>query len=113
MADTSPDARADLPSARALLKERDYLLFWGLRWTGSFASQIQSVALGWHMYALARQTHSVNEGAFMVSMLGLAAFVPVLVLTLPAGEAADRYDRKRVLLLCLGGEIVSVLILAV
>jgi hypothetical protein len=107
------DAAPDFPSARALLKERDYLLFWGLRWTGSFASQIQSVALGWHMYALARQSHSVNEGAFMVSMLGLAAFLPVLLLTLPAGEAADRYDRKKVLLACLAGEIVSVLILAV
>jgi MFS family permease len=107
------DAAPDIPSARALLKERDYLLFWGLRWTGSFASQIQSVALGWHMYALARQNHSVNEGAFMVSMLGLASFVPVLLLTLPAGEAADRYDRKKLLLACLAGEIVSVLILAV
>jgi predicted MFS family arabinose efflux permease len=55
----------------------------------------------------------VNEGAFMVSMLGLASFVPVLLLTLPAGEAADRYDRKKVLLACLAGEIVSVLVLAV
>ncbi len=106
-------AAPEFPSARALLRERDYLLFWGLRWTGSFASQIQSVALGWHMYALARETRSVNEGAFMVSMLGLAAFLPVLLLTLPAGEAADRYDRKKVLLACLAGEIVSVLILAV
>jgi MFS family permease len=110
MADAVP---TEFPSARALLKERDYLMFWGLRWTGSFASQIQSVALGWHMYALARQHHSVNEGAFMVSMLGLASFVPVLLLTLPAGEAADRYDRKKVLLACLAGEIVSVLVLAV
>jgi MFS family permease len=102
-----------VPSARALLKERDYLLFWGTRWTGSFASQIQSVAMGWQMYALARQGHSVNESALLVSMLGLAAFLPVLLLTLPAGEAADRYDRKKVLLLCLSGEIVSVFTLAI
>ncbi len=111
MTDPAPDD--EVPSARALLKERDYLLFWGTRWTGSFASQIQSVAMGWQMYALARQGHSVNESALLVSMLGLAAFVPVLLLTLPAGEAADRYDRKKVLLLCLTGEIVSVFTLAI
>lgn len=102
-----------VPSARALLKERDYLFFWGTRWTGSFAAQIQSVAMGWQMYALARQTRSVEESAFLVGMIGLAAFIPVFLLTLPAGEAADRYDRKKVLLLCLSGEILSVLALAI
>ena len=43
MAETIPDS---IPSARALLKERDYILFWISRWTGGFAAQIQSVAMG-------------------------------------------------------------------
>jgi MFS family permease len=110
MAETAPDV---VPSARALLKERDYLCYWASRWTGSFAAQIQSVAMGWQMYALARQTRSVEESAFLVGMIGLAAFLPVLLLTLPAGESADRHDRKKVLLLCFTGEIVSVLTLAI
>src|ERR1700742_1456029 len=101
------------PSARALLKERDYIAFWISRWTGSFAAQIQSVAMGWQMYAIARATRSVEESAFLVGMIGLAAFLPVFLLTLPAGETADRYDRKKVLLACFAGEILSVLILAV
>ena len=113
MTDLPPPDQEPVPSARALLKERDYLLFWGTRWMGSFGSQIQSVAMGWQMYALARLEHPVNESALMVSMLGLAAFVPVLLLTLPAGEAADRYDRKKVMLACLTGEIISVFTLAV
>src|SRR5688500_5130751 len=53
--------RDPVPSARALLKERDYLFFWSSRWSGAFAAQIQSVAMGWHMYALARETRSVAE----------------------------------------------------
>jgi MFS family permease len=110
MAETSSAA---VPSARALLKERDYLYFWASRWTGSFAAQIQSVAMGWQMYAIARQTRSVQESAFLVGMIGLAAFVPVFLLTLPAGETADRYDRKKVLLCCFAGEIATVLTLAV
>jgi MFS family permease len=110
MVEAAPDA---VPSARALLKEGDYLKFWVSRWTGSFAAQIQSVAMGWQMYALARQTRSVEESAFLVGMIGLAAFLPVFFLTLPAGETADRHDRKKVLLICLTGEIASVLTLAV
>ena len=108
---TAPDD--DVPSARALLRERDYLLFWASRWTGGFAGQIQSVAMGWQMYALARLTHTVQESAFLVGMIGLAAFIPVFLLTLPAGETADRYDRKKVLLICLTGEIATVLTLAI
>ena len=110
-----PDSSAPdvVPSARALLKERDYLLFWGSRWCGAFAAQIESVALGWQMYALARRTMNVQESAFLVGMIGLAAFIPVFFLTLPAGEAADRYDRRKVALACLTGEMVSALILTV
>jgi len=108
MTDTTRD---DIPSARALLKERDYLLFWCARWTASLGAQIQSVALGWQMYALARKTMSVEQSAFLVGMIGLAAFLPVLLLILSAGEIADRHDRRRVLLLCHLGEIVSVGIL--
>jgi MFS family permease len=111
MADTAD--QDIVPSARALLKERDYLAFWASRWTGAFAAQIQSVAMGWQMYALARQTRSVEESAFLVGMIGLAAFAPVFLLTLPAGEMADRHDRKTVLMVCFAGEMASVLVLAI
>ncbi|HZZ66678.1 MAG TPA: MFS transporter [Phenylobacterium sp.] len=110
---TDPPFPATVPSARALLKERDYLLFWTSRWTGAFAAQIQSVAMGWQMYAIARATHSVKESSFLVGMIGLAGFIPVFLLTLPAGETADRYDRRRVLLVCFAGEIATVLTLAI
>jgi MFS family permease len=107
-----PDATPDIvPSARALLKERDYLFFWGSRWCGAFAAQIESVALGWQMYALARRAMGVEQSAFLVGMIGLAAFVPVFLLTLPAGEAADRYERRKLMLACLTGEMISAFVL--
>jgi MFS family permease len=46
-------------------------------------------------------------------MIGLAAFAPVFLLTLVAGETADRHDRKKVLLLCFAGEMASAALLAV
>jgi MFS family permease len=67
--------------------------------------QIQSVALGWHVYSLARETMDVPRAAFMVSLIGLVSFVPVLLLALPAGEAADRYDRRTILKFTYAGEI--------
>ena len=84
-------------SMRALLRQGDFVRFWLSRWTAVLGVQIQSVALGWHVYSLARETMDVPRAAFMVSLIGLVSFVPVLLLALPAGEAADRYDRRTIL----------------
>ena len=94
-------------SAKALFRQRDYLCFWVCRCTNMFASQVQSVAIGWQVYIIARQTLSVEQSAFMVGMVGLATFVPIFLLTLPAGETADRHDRKTVLRICLTGQILA------
>ncbi len=99
-------------SLRALFARRDYLQFWLARVAGTLGVQIQSVALGWQMYAVARETMSVAQSAFYVGMIGLAAFIPVFFLALPAGETADRYDRRIVLLFCYVGEAATAVILA-
>ena len=101
------------PSAAALLRSRDFMLFWSTRVASTLGVQIQSVALGWQVYEVARRTHTVAQSAFYVGMIGLATFIPVLLLALWAGEAADRYDRKRILQICYAGEIASVLVLLV
>jgi MFS family permease len=113
-----PDAEADAPasetlSAAALLRRRGFVLFWISRVMATLAVQIQSVALGWLVYTVARRTESVEVSAFYVGMIGLAAFVPVFLLALPAGEAADRYDRKIILLFAYVGEVSTAGLLAV
>src|SRR5215217_5495054 len=100
-------------SMRALLRQGDFVLFWLSRWTAVLGVQIQSVALGWHIYSIARQTQDVKQSAFMVSLLGLVSFVPVLLLALPAGETADRYDRRRILKYTYAGEIIIASVLAI
>ncbi len=42
------DSPEDL-SIHALLKRRDFVLFWGARVAATLGVQIQSVALGWQM----------------------------------------------------------------
>ncbi len=41
------------------------------------------VAVGWQVYA-------IHRSAFDLGLIGLAEFVPLLVLALPAGHLADR-----------------------
>lgn len=87
------------------------MLFWALRFISTLGVQIQSVALGWQVYAIARETRSVGESAFLVSMIGLAQFLPLLALTLIAGETADRRTRKFIVAISLAVDAVSASVL--
>jgi MFS family permease len=79
---------------------------------GSLGSQIQSVTMGWQIYAISRRTLGVEASALNVSLIGLITFAPLFLLALPAGETADRHDRRRVLMFCYAGEGCAVLALA-
>ena len=100
------------PSAADLLRRRGYMLFLASRITSTLGVQIQSVGLGWVVYAVARQALDVKQSALYVGLIGLAAFIPVLLLTLPAGEIADRHNRRAILLVCYLGEIATAAFLA-
>jgi MFS family permease len=97
---------APLASARDLLRQRDYLCFWAARWMGGLGVQIQSVAMGWQVYDLSRRTLDVGHASFNVSLIGLITFAPLFFLALPAGMAADRYNRRSIMLLCYAGELI-------
>jgi MFS family permease len=58
-------------------------------------AEAQSVAVAWQVYQI---THS----ALQLGLTGLALFLPGLIFMLAAGHAADRYDRKGIILLCYG-----------
>ena len=76
-----------------LLHHKPFALFWSARVCSSFAFQMQSVAIGWQVYAL-------TGSAFDLGLVGLAQFLPVLLLTLAVGHVADRYDRRRIVATC-------------
>ena len=80
-------------SSESLLHHRPFRLFWFARVCSSFAFQMQSVAIGWQVYAL-------TGSAFDLGLVGLAQFLPILLLTLAAGHVADRYDRRRIVATC-------------
>src|SRR5258708_5498008 len=59
------------------------------RLLSTFAAQMQAIAVGWHLY---ERTGS----AWALGFTGLVEVVPALVLALPAGHVADRFDRRKV-----------------
>ncbi|HTK35429.1 MAG TPA: MFS transporter [Caulobacteraceae bacterium] len=100
-----------LPSTN-VLRHRDFSLFWVCRFLMNLGVQVESVAIGWQVYEVARRTRGVDQSAFLVGMVGLAQFVPLFVLTLVAGAMADRLDRGRLVMASLAVELVCVVALA-
>src|SRR5579863_6403961 len=76
-----------------LFAHRPYLLFWTARALSGFATQMAAVATGWLVY---QRTGS----AYDLGLIGLAQFVPMVLLTLPVGHIADRADRRRIVAGC-------------
>ena len=63
--------------------------FLSARAAATLAYQMASVAIGWQMYDL-------TGSPFALGLVGLVQFVPSLVLALYVGHAADRYDRRTI-----------------
>jgi MFS family permease len=90
----------------AVLRHRNFSFYLSARILGTLAVQMQNVAVGWQVYSM---THNL----FYLGMIGLAQFAPFLLLILPAGHVADRYDRRNVVAACVATQfLVGVLLLA-
>ncbi|HVJ18647.1 MAG TPA: MFS transporter [Polyangiaceae bacterium] len=72
---------------------RDFRRYQAARMTSVIGTQMQGVAVGWHVYSITREPISLGY-------VGLAQFLPAIVLWLVTGQVADRFDRRRVLALC-------------
>ena len=68
--------------------------FFASRIAYHFAMQIMTTAVGWQVW-------DVTHQATYLAWIGLAVFLPVLLLVVPAGLATDRYDRKLILGICM------------
>ncbi|AVR95802.1 MFS transporter [Pseudoduganella armeniaca] len=78
----------------AVLRHRNFSFYLSARILGTLAVQMQNVAIGWQVYSM---THNL----FYLGMIGLAQFAPFLLLILLAGHAADRYNRRVIITICL------------
>jgi len=89
----------------AALRHRDYRHLLAGSVLASIGSEAQAVAVGWELY---QRTGSPSA----LGLVGLVQFLPVLLLSLPAGQAADRYSRKGLMMAAQGTAMLASLGLA-
>ncbi len=87
-----PESHAGL----AAFRYPNFTLFTVARFFVVAALEMQSVAVGWQIYEITRRP-------FDLGLVGLAQFLPVVFLFLPAGHAADRVNRKTLVAICYVG----------
>jgi MFS family permease len=81
---------------------RNFRFFWLTTLLVSFAVQIMSVSIAWQIY-------DVTGEAFLLGLVGLSLFLPALVLILVTGLTADRFNRRMIMAICLGVELLCAL----
>jgi MFS family permease len=87
-----------------LFEYRSFHHFFLSRIATTMANQMMMVVVAWQMYDL-------TGSAYDLGLVGLAQFVPSLALSLLVGQVADRFDRRRILALCLAGQFLVALAL--
>jgi MFS family permease len=88
----------------AVLRFRDFRLFMGARFCAAVAAQVLIIGVGWQVYHMTGRLLDLG-------LIGLSQFLPFLCLVLFAGHAADRYDRRIILMLCGGVQVVCACLL--
>ncbi len=86
-----PIADDDHPETdAAVYRQPGFAAFLVSRLAAVFAMQIQAIVVAWQVYDITRDPLTLGY-------VGLAQFLPMVVLLLPAGDLVDRFDRKRIL----------------
>ena len=85
---------------RALWRNLDYMLLWSGQTVSSTGTQVSQLAFPLLILAV---THSPAQAGFAGALRAL----PYLLFSLPAGALIDRWDRKRTMILCDTGRVLS------
>jgi MFS family permease len=82
---------ADTESTLAPFRDRAFAVLWLATVVSNIGTWMQSAAASWLMTGL-------NPDAFVVSLVQVAASLPMFLFALPAGALADIIDRRRLLI---------------
>ncbi|HUO33633.1 MAG TPA: MFS transporter [Candidatus Acidoferrum sp.] len=81
---------------RVAFQHPGFVIYLLARWFIVAGLEMQSVAVGWQVYELTRRPLDLGY-------VGLAQFLPGILLFLVSGHTADRFNRKTVLVVCFCG----------
>jgi len=100
------DASMTTTEDNRVWRNSSFRRFASSRVLSSAAFQATNVGLGWLIYD---KTHN----AFNLGLIGLCQFLPMVVLTFVVGHVADRFDRRRIGLVCQIVEAIDLLVIAI
>lgn len=83
-------------AARIAFQYPDFVNFQLARFCIVVSTEMQSVAVGWQVYEITRRPMDLG-------LVGLAQFLPGILLFLVAGHVADRFERRKLIVLCYSG----------
>jgi predicted MFS family arabinose efflux permease len=83
-----------------LWRRRNYLTLWGGKLVSATGSQMTQIAFPLLVLAL-------TQSAAIAGLAGALRMLPYLLLSLPAGALVDRWDRRRVMILCDSGRAIA------
>ncbi len=105
----------------AALQSRDFRLLWFGRIPSILGTQMQRTAIDWHVFTLLAGVERsmtifgreipLDGQALGLGSLGLVRVLPILLLALIGGIAADTFDRRKVMIICETIAIISAAIL--
>jgi MFS family permease len=81
-------------NALAALQYRDFRFFLGTQFTYTVAVLVQEVVLGYRLY-------EVTGDPLSLGLIGLFEAIPYLILALFGGHVADRFDKRKIALICI------------
>lgn len=87
----SQDQPTPRRNALATLRHRDFRLLWFGQLVSTIGDQMQTVAIGWHIFTL-------TDSTLQVGLVGLARVIPFLLLSFVGGALADQVSRKKLIL---------------
>lgn len=93
-------------AGRVAFQHPSFVLFQTARFFIVLATEMQSVAVGWQVYEITRRPLDLG-------LVGLVQFLPGILLFLVSGHAADRYDRRKLIIVCYLGFALSCSLLLV
>ncbi len=86
-----PASRVALPVALTALRHRNYRLLWMGNLVSNTGDWMDQVAFNWLVYQL-------TDSAIYLGIVNLCRWVPILAFTLLGGVVADRWERRRLML---------------
>src|ERR1700752_2709783 len=89
-------ANADARAGRAAFTHPGFVLFEIARFLIVAAVEMQAVAVGWQVYEITKRPLDLGY-------VGLAQFLPGILLFPISGHASDRFERNKVLSACYAG----------